>query len=162
LAATTIDPLGQVNRFKTTLEGAKEIGQAEATTPLNDRHHTAIHEAGHSVVGRVLTLLCGGTTIVPDYKDGAAGYTMIADHWDCEREWNKRGKLRGDNAVFHGRIMAYMAGAEAETVLLGSIIGGDDDDRRQIELIAEEFDHDPADWGRWKARLRCQTRRLIR
>jgi hypothetical protein len=87
---------------------------------------------------------------------------MIADHWDCEREWNKRSKLRGDNAVFHGRIMAYMAGAEAETVLLGSIIGGDDDDRRQIELIAEEFDHDPADWGRWKARLRCQTRRLIR
>jgi hypothetical protein len=28
--------------------------------------------------------------------------------------------------------------------------------------MAEELDHDPADWGRWEARLRRQTRGLIR
>ena len=58
--------------------------------------------------------------------------------------------------------MAYMAGTEAEVVLLGSTQGGDGNDRYQIEPMAAECDQDdPADWGRWEARLRRQTRRLI-
>jgi ATP-dependent Zn protease len=131
--------------------------------PLNDRRHTAIHEAGHAVIGRVMTLVCGGTTIVPNYKDGTAGRTIIAEPHECVDEWRKRGKVRvKENAIFHGRIMAYMAGVEAEVILLGSTKGGDRDDRRQIELMVEELDHDPADWGRWEVRLRCQARRLIR
>ena len=131
--------------------------------PIKVLRHTAIHEAGHAVVGRVLTLVCGSTTIVPDHKDGAAGHTIIADHHECEHEWRKRGKVRDkDNAVFHGRIKAYMAGGEAEVILLGSTKGGDFDDRRQIELMAKELDHDPAEWARWEVRLRRQTRRLIR
>jgi ATP-dependent Zn protease len=139
------------------------VAKPRRPKPLNDPRHTAIHEAGHAVIGRVLTLVCGDTTIMPDHKDGAAGHTIIAEPYECEREWRKRGKIRDkDNAVFHGRIMAYMAGVEAELILLGSTKGGDDDDRRQIELMAEELDHDPADWGRWEIRLRRQTRRLIR
>jgi ATP-dependent Zn protease len=114
--------------------------------PLNDPRHTAIHEAGHAVAGRVLTLFCGGTTIVPDHKEGAAGHTIIADPEECVQAWRKRGKVRDkDNAVFHARIMAYMAGVEAEVILLGSTKGGDADDRRQIELMAEELDHNPAE-----------------
>jgi hypothetical protein len=112
--------------------------------------------------GRVLTLVCGGTTIVPNHKDGTAGHAIIADHWECESEWRKRGKVRGtDNAVFQGPFIAFMAGAEAGIILLGSTQGGADDDQHQIELMAEELDHDPADWGRWEARLRRQTRKLI-
>jgi hypothetical protein len=33
--------------------------------PLNDLRHTALHEAGHAVIGRVLTLVCGGVSTEP-------------------------------------------------------------------------------------------------
>jgi ATP-dependent Zn protease len=139
------------------------LAKLQRPKPLNDPRHTAIHEAGHAVVGRVLTLLCGGTTVVPNYKDGTAGNTIIAGPDECVHEWRKRGKVREiENAVFYGRIMAYMAGVEAEEILLRLTKGGDADDRRQIELMAKELDHDPAERARWEVRLRRQTRRLIR
>jgi ATP-dependent Zn protease len=37
--------------------------------------HTAYHEAGHAVVGRVLGLTLGEATIVPDYEAGIGGYS---------------------------------------------------------------------------------------
>ncbi|MBR0831405.1 hypothetical protein JQ596_38460 [Bradyrhizobium manausense] len=51
---------------------------------LNDPHRTATHEAGHAVIGRVLTLLCGGATIVVDYEAGSAGHTITEDPYLCE------------------------------------------------------------------------------
>lgn len=129
---------------------------------LNDPRHTAYHEAGHAVVGRVLTLVCGGATIVPDYEAGGAGHSITADPLVCETEWLRCGKLRHDNAVWHARIIAYMAGAEAEVVLLSATQGGDRDDRYQIEMMAHELDCDPSEWVRWEARLRAMTRMLIR
>ena len=81
----------------------------------NDPFHTAIHEASHAVIGRVLTLACGGATIVLDYEAGGAGYSITEDPYICGSEWAKRGKMRdNDDAVWHARIMAYMAGAEGE------------------------------------------------
>jgi hypothetical protein len=35
--------------------------------PVNDFRRTATHEAGHALIGRVLTLLCGGATIRPNH-----------------------------------------------------------------------------------------------
>jgi hypothetical protein len=43
------------------------------------RLHTATHEAGHAVIARVLTLACGGASIQPDYANGCAGHSIIAD-----------------------------------------------------------------------------------
>jgi ATP-dependent Zn protease len=129
----------------------------------NDPHHTATHEAGHAVIARVLTLACGGATIVPNYDDSSAGHSITADQWTCLNEWQKRGKVRDSpDAVWHARIIAFMAGAEAEQVLLGATQGGDGDDRDQIELMAEELDSDPDEWVRLEARLRAMTRTLVR
>jgi hypothetical protein len=42
----------------------------------------------------------------------------------CLGQWEIRGKVRDNlDAVFHARIIAYMAGAEGEVVLLGSTRG---------------------------------------
>jgi hypothetical protein len=90
----------------------------------NDLHHTATHEAGHAVIARVLTLSCAGASVVPDYEDGAAGYSLTDDPWQCVSEWERRGKVRGPDAVWHARIMMAMAGAEGEIELLGSTHGG--------------------------------------
>jgi ATP-dependent Zn protease len=130
--------------------------------PLNDPRHTATHEAGHAVIGRVLTLLCGGATIVPDYEAGEAGHAITHDPWECVTEWSRRAKMRHDDAVWHARIITFMAGTVAEQVLLGAAQAGDGDDRYQIELMAEELDSDPAEWVRVEARLRAMTRMLVR
>jgi hypothetical protein len=105
--------------------------QAQAETAERSAAHRQ-HEAGHAVIGRVLTLLCGGATIVPDYEAGGAGHAIAHDPLECETEWLRRAKVRHDDAVWHARIMACMAGAEAELVLLGAAQGGDGDDRYQI------------------------------
>jgi ATP-dependent Zn protease len=121
---------------------------------------TAYHEAGHAVIGRVLTLHCGGATIKPDYDEEVAGHS-IADHSGCAYQWEKRGKVRGVNADLHASIVTVMAGAEAEMELLGSKAVGDGNDRYQIELMAEELGRD-ADWERLEPRFRAMTRMLVR
>jgi ATP-dependent Zn protease len=127
----------------------------------NDPRHTAIHEAGHAVIARVLTLVCGDATIVPDYDDGSAGCSITEDPWRCSSEWEKRGKVRDNpDAVWHARIIAFMAGAEAEAGLLGSVQGGDGDDRYQIELMAEELVN-CRNWKKFETRLRAITRMLV-
>ncbi|WP_338833572.1 hypothetical protein [Bradyrhizobium septentrionale] len=131
----------------------------------NDPHHSATHEAGHAVIARVLTLACGGATIVPDYDDGSAGHSITEDPSECVYEWEKRGKVRDNpDAVLYARIIAFMAGAEAEQVLLGATQGGDGDDRDQIELMAAELVAIQlgASWSRIEPRLRAMTRMLVR
>ena len=123
---------------------------------------TAYHEAGHAVVGRVLTLACGRATIRPNYDEGEAGHAITEDPYECVDQWRKRGKVRDNpNAVYHARIMAYMAGTEAEMELLGLKVVGDGDDRHQIELMAEEFSR-TGNWERLEPRLRAMTRMLVR
>jgi hypothetical protein len=128
----------------------------------NDPHHTAIHEAGHAVIARVLTLACGQATIVPDFDEGEAGHSVTEDQWVCLHEWEKRGKVRDNpDAVWHGRMISSMAGAEAEVACLGSTQGSDGDDRYQIELMAEELEGGGS-WSRIEPRLRAMTRMLVR
>lgn len=126
------------------------------------RKSTAYHEAGHAVIGRVLTLPCGMATIKPDHVEETAGLTITAEPYACLHEWEKRGKVPDfPDEVFHARIMTYMAGAEAEAVLLDRIAVGDADDRKQIALMAEELCYSPP-WEKLEPRLRGMTRMLVR
>jgi ATP-dependent Zn protease len=129
-------------------------------TPVaNDTRHTAVHEAGHAVIARMLTLSCGGASIRADHN--SAGHAITHDPYKILHEWECRGKVRADNALWYGRILAFMAGAEAENVILGGCDGGDGDDRYQINLMAEEVaGHDQ--WQRAENRLRAMTRALVR
>jgi hypothetical protein len=96
------------------------------------QRHTAIHEAGHAVIGRVLGMICGHATVVQD--DDSAGHAVTADPWFIHAAWEDRGKFRDPSSVFRGRIMTFMAGREAEIVCLGTCNGGDGDDRYEISL----------------------------
>ena len=124
--------------------------------------HTAVHEASHAVIARVLTLYCDGSTIEPDHEAMEAGHSICHHPYACIYQWRKRGKARDLDAVWHARIIAVMAGAEGEGVLLGSTPGGDDEDRVQIALMAEELFTDDDFWDKTEPRLRAMTRMLVR
>ena len=124
---------------------------------------TAIHEAGHAVIGRVLGMACGKVTIVPNPSDDSGGHAITHDQWVTAKAWKERGKVGRDMAsVFRGRIMTYMAAAEAEIVCIGRCLGGDGHDRGQIELMRGEAAAPNDDWDRYERRLRAKTRALVR
>lgn len=122
---------------------------------MNDLQHTAIHEAGHAVIGRVLTLPCREATIEPDFDEGWAGYSHRGDYWSVDREWLRRGKCRIGQHLPIAHAITLMAGAEAEIELLGNCEGGDNDDRIQISRIDGRIDFS-------ETRLRKMTRTLVR
>jgi hypothetical protein len=129
---------------------------------IKRRTHTAHHEASHANIGRVLTLFCDSATIKVDYAAGEAGHAICHDPWTCLRQWEMRGKVRDNpDAVWHARIITYMAGAEGEVELLGSTQGGDGNDRFQIDLMSEQLENCD-DWGKLEPRLRAMTRMLVR
>jgi hypothetical protein len=121
----------------------------------------AIHEAGHAVIGRVLSMVCEGATIEPDGE--CAGHAIIHVQHVIMSTWERQGKWRAEESVWRGRIMSFMAGREAEAELLGNFEdeGLDGDDRYQIELMAEEVNIS-GDWEAYEARLRSKTRSLVR
>jgi ATP-dependent Zn protease len=132
------------------------------------RYATAIHEAGHAVIGRVLGMLCGDTTIVPD--DDSGGHGIIHDPDDIDDAWKRQGRYRNFSSVYVGRIMSFMAGAEAEIEILGEYQGADEDDRHQIaRMMMSRWLHIPGydedrdgSAERFEARLRARTRGLVR
>jgi hypothetical protein len=109
----------------------------------------------------VLSLPAGRATIIPNFDEGEAGYHIVPDPNFCLSEWEKRGKVREPDAVWHARMMASMAGAEVEAELLGSTALGDDDDRYQIELMAGHLGRS-TNWERLEPRLRKTTWMLVR
>src|SRR6516162_7983909 len=78
-------------------------------TPEEERA-TAIREAGHAVIARVLGLVCGNVTIGVNYRTRTSGYGIIADPRVANDCWEQRGRYRPLEAAFRGRILAYMAG----------------------------------------------------
>lgn len=123
----------------------------------NELIQTAIHEAAHAVIGRAMLQVCGGASIVTD--EDSAGQAFCADPYRTQWEWDQRGKHRSFSSVLVGRIITFMAGAEAEREILGDCRGGDGDDRLQIAYMLEEYmgvvpAHEP--------RLRAFTRQLVR
>ena len=129
---------------------------------MNDLRHTAAHEAGHAVVGRILGMNCGPVSILAD--EDSAGHSICADPWATMHSWDRRGRFREARSVFIGRILTYMAGAEAETCLLGSCQGGDGDDREQIGemLSTREIGVSKGNLARLERRLRQVSRMLVR
>ena len=78
--------------------------------------------------------------------------------------WDAIGRQRDYDTIMHGRIMTYMAGAEAEEVLLGDRAGGDTHDRRQVALMLSTLlgYADDEETAAWEQRLRHHTRVLVR
>jgi hypothetical protein len=109
----------------------------------NQPRSTAIHEAGHAVIARILRLPCGDATIKPDHE--SAGHNLIADPYAVVQRWE--GEVPGKGARPHGtydsavlaRILAFMAGRAAEEEIIGACLGGDSDDKRQIGLMLDEL-----------------------
>jgi hypothetical protein len=129
--------------------------------PPSKLRATAYHEAGHAVIGRVLTVASGGVTIRPNFREGAWGQNIVADPYACLYQWEKRGKVRTLDSVWRARIMTFMAGAETEVVLLGQTPAGDGWDRSQIGHMARELCYSTP-WEKLEPRLRAMTRMLIR
>jgi hypothetical protein len=126
-------------------------------TTLIDRRHVASHEAGHAVIARVLTMPCGGASIVGNkYSEGR----IIMDHYEaCEGEWAKRGKVRGPRAALDAAIMMAMAGVEAEVEFFRvSLDGSGEADMAKVEEWS--FD-EPGDRCKRNDRLRDMTRILV-
>ena len=103
---------------------------------MTSRRHTAIHEAGHAVVGRAVALPCGEATIIPNDDLGSYGNAIIASADAAWHQWELRKKFRDYASACRARILAAMAGREAESVILGVVEGDDEADR---ELIAAEM-----------------------
>jgi ATP-dependent Zn protease len=132
------------------------------------RYATAIHEAGHAVIGRVLGMLCGSTTIEPD--DDSGGHGIIHDPYDICDAWERKRRYRNFSTIYVGRIMSFMAGAEAELEILGEYQGADGDDRHQIArmMMSRWLNIPGCEKGgdrsaeHFETRLRARTRGLVR
>jgi ATP-dependent Zn protease len=123
--------------------------------------HTAIHEAGHAVIQRVIGMICGEVSIVPNYKTMEGGYSTVAGPYVVLDAWERRGKLRGEQwrSIMRGRIMGYMAGREAEIIAFGNHGGADGDDLLQITLMADDANISEADLERLRPKARGLLRR---
>jgi hypothetical protein len=110
-------------------------------------------------------MTCGSASIADSGQ--FAGEANIEDPDIIAGYWRERGRLRvlrDYQLLMRGRIMAFMAGAETEVVLLGSFAGGDEEDRYQIDWMAGTSDANftPDQWRRREPRMRATTRRLVR
>jgi ATP-dependent Zn protease len=131
----------------------------------------AYHEAGHAVIGRVLKLVCGSASIEEDHD--SAGHAITAEGYKSMQEWDKQAwdmlqkgqyrRIPDYDAAWRARIIAYMAGAEAERAF-DFVPTGDEDDRQQINRMLTQLDPSWSDeeYERYEKRLRSKTRGLVR
>jgi hypothetical protein len=124
-----------------------------------DLEHTAYHEAGHAVIGRILGIVCGDVTIIPDYRKRTRGVAIArSGPLNVSTDWDERGKLRWPVSAARAGIMCSMAGKEAELIRFASHYGGDGDDELQIALKRDDYgipDHQ-IDYLRRKSRTMLQ------
>jgi len=125
-------------------------------------HATAIHEAGHAVIGRILNFRCGKTSIRLQGK--TSGYSIIPDPCQATDDWEKRwGKFhRDEDRALRARIMIQMAGRAAEEECLGECPGGDDDDQYRIAGMIVDLCVGPKSGEALQHRLRRMTAQLVR
>ena len=127
---------------------------------MNNRNHTAIHEAGHAVIGRVLGMVCGGATIEQD--SDSAGHAIVGPPYATLEAWLDQGKFRELASVFVGRTLTLMAGREAEDECLGHCQGGDGGDLDEIGVMWPYLPCVIEDDDLYEGRLRARTRGLVR
>jgi ATP-dependent Zn protease len=127
------------------------------------RYTTAVHEAGHVVIGRVLDLPCGSATIVPDRKRGTLGSAEVDTSEDAWFRWIDRGKERPLYVLLRATIIVDMAGWEAEKELLGATSDGYAGDNESALFASMEMSDVASDPEQKKLRqLRRQTGWLVR
>jgi ATP-dependent Zn protease len=130
--------------------------------------YTACHEAGHAVIGRVLGVLCGPATVVPDAV--GVGCTTVKSPLATLDEWDARGRSRLNGSrdlrsIYRAYIMELMAGREAAELCCGSGASfvGDSDDIQQIDnLIHGEYPRDLSYFGLSPCNLSGDFNRLDR
>jgi len=84
----------------------------------SDLYATAVHEAGHAVIGRVLGFPCGRTSIKA--KPGQySGFSDIGQPGAAVKAWRQGGKRRSLAAAKRAKIIIYMAGGSAEEEFTG-------------------------------------------
>ncbi|MGI3902263.1 MAG: hypothetical protein ACRYGP_29960 [Janthinobacterium lividum] len=139
-------------------------GSIDEADALNDPWHTAVHEAGHAVIGRKLGLDMGQASVLQD--DDAAGHSIVGDPYvTLDRWWHEGRTHREFGSVVRARVMMLMAGAEVEIAILGRMQMVDSDtldgeDRREIDRVMENHPGDPAGDADRLVRMRRVTRRL--
>lgn len=123
---------------------------------------TAVHEAGHAVIARVVGLFCGEVSIIPDRPD-EVGFSVIEDP--------RFGWRRGDGPRVKSAenfCISLYAGAEAERFFFGSAIMVHDgeDQRRALGALLWSgvknggmFGNEA--WKRKEASLRRKSRQLV-
>jgi cell division protease FtsH len=127
--------------------------------------HVAVHEAGHFVVAHHLGLSPEGVSIVADVDEGEAGHCIIPDPLIIQSAWDEEGRWRSEAAAVRGRIIAFMAGGEAEVQILGEDAVGLGDDERWIwRMINDVLPRNAPDeeFGRLERRLRRFAQTLVR
>jgi ATP-dependent Zn protease len=124
------------------------------------KEETAYHEAGHAVIGRVVGMICGEVTIVPDLKEMSAGHSITGDVWDTDGAWMDRGKFRDHDSVLRGRTITMMAGAEAQEFFTGQECLGAGEDEYQILNLLDLLR--VVESPTYADRLRRHTRHLVK
>jgi hypothetical protein len=66
-----------------------------------------------------------------------AGYAIIEKHYDSIEFWETRGRYRDIGSAVLAGIIATMAGAAAETEIVGYCQGGDGFDRDQTAMLMD-------------------------
>ena len=134
--------------------------------PSPEQISIAYHEAGHAVIARVLAVLSGGIWL--DGNGEELGGVTVADPWLILDTWMERKKYRGESSALRARIIAYMAGREAELAFVGTQLRRNDGDHDEIATMLEALsvpitgESSSADRERYGERLRKRTRAMVR
>jgi hypothetical protein len=101
-------------------------------------------------------MICSGASI-ESHNDSAVS-CVLTDPNLIQHQWVLKGKYRDPASVFRGKILTYMAGAEAEREF-GFTRKDDDNDREQIDAMLKWL---PKSDVSYEQQLRKKARGLIR
>lgn len=122
-----LEPVGR--DFRRYPKGTREMRR----TP-DKLWHDAVHEAGHVVVARALGLTAGYANFFLDCAEISA-HAFIFDALQALAGGRLQSARKEDDAEFwHDKIIARMAGAEAEREIIGMCLGADGDDHGQLKF----------------------------
>jgi ATP-dependent Zn protease len=128
----------------------------------NDLLCTAIHEAGHAVIARVLGLSSGSVTIKPSDDGEELGHAVVGDP---VRDWQRGEGPR--RPLMEDHVVTLYAGGEAEREILASAVVGDGPDFNKARSCICQFGVRGATfvgdevWEKYEERLRKRAALLV-